>query len=267
VRSARAAASLAILAAGAGAPADRFPGAAAAYLVALDGRVLWERAADTPRAPASLTKIMTALVVLEDAAWDPRAAVTVSATAAAQSGARLGLKAGERMAAGDLLTAVLVRSANDAAVALAEHAAGSVERFVTAMNETAERLGLGATHFANPTGLDAAGQRSTARDLLRLSEAALAHPRFAGTVALERATLATAAGRRFDVATSNALLGRLPGARGIKTGYTAEAGKCVVALAERDGHRVLAVLLDAPDRWWAADALIEEAFRGARAGG
>lgn len=238
---------------------DLFPGAAASYAVSLDGRVLWERDGTLPRPPASLTKIMTSLVIL-DGEWRPEAVVEVSERAARESGSRLGLRPGERMRAVDLLTAMLVRSANDAAVALAEHAAGSVEIFVESMNEKARGLDLSATRFANPTGIDSPGQLSSARDLLRLAEVALAHPEFARLVALEEADIATLDGRRFHVGTSNLLLGRLPGAKGVKTGFTSGAGKCVVALAERDGHRVLAVLLDAPDRWWAADAMIREAF-------
>jgi D-alanyl-D-alanine carboxypeptidase (penicillin-binding protein 5/6) len=245
-------------------PRDRFPKAAASYVVALDGKVLWERDADTPRPPASLTKIMTALVLL-DGAWKQDAIVTVSACAAAATGTRLGLRAGDRMSAGDLLTAMLVASANDAAIALAEHRAGSVERFVTTMNEKAEAIGLVTTGFVNPTGFDAAGQRSSARDLHRLVEAALEQPEFARRVGLDSVRVATAAGRTFDLTTSNALLGRVDGAIGVKTGFTSLAGKCLVALVERDGHRVLAVLLDAPDRWWAAEAIIDAAFDATRA--
>lgn len=240
-------------------PVDPFPKAAASYVIAVDGAVIWERNAADVRPPASLAKIMTALVLLE-AGWDPEAVVTVAPAAADVSGARLGLRKGERMRAGDLMAAMLVRSANDAAVALAVHAAGSVPAFVRKMNARAADLGLAATRFANPTGLDAPGQVSTARDLLRLTEAALVHPEFARLVATERTTVSTLGGRRFPIESSNALLGRLDGARGVKTGHTSKAGKCVVALAEREGCRVLAVLLDAPDRWWAAAALIEKAF-------
>lgn len=241
------------------APADPFPDAAASYVVSVDGRTLWERDAETPRPPASLAKIMTALVLLEGD-WKEDAVVTVGAGAASVPGSRLKLKKGDRMRAGDLLTVMLVRSANDAAVALAEHAAGSVDAFAERMNERASALGLDRTRFVNPTGLDAEGQVSTAADLLRLTEAALAHEGFASRVALESATVTSVDGRRFSVDSSNALLGRVEGARGVKTGFTSRAGKCVVALAERDGCRVLAVLLDAPDRWWAAAVLVEKAF-------
>ena len=244
-------------------PLDRFPRAAASYLVQRDGRVLWERAASAPRPPASLAKIMTALVVLEEG-WDAEAPVRIGARAAAETGSRLGMKAGETMAAGDLLTAMLVSSANDAAVALAEHRAGSVEAFVKRMNTRAKEMMLGQTHFLNPTGWDAPGQTSSARDLAAMAEAALGLPEFARRVAVREATVATTGGRRFAVRTSNHLLAHCEGARGVKTGFTAKAGKCVVALVEREGHRVLLVLLDSEDRWWTAAALIEAAFDEAR---
>jgi len=243
---------------------DRFPKAATSYLVAIDGRVAWAGKPDEPRPPASLTKIMTALVLLEGD-WKPDALVTVSRAAAAETGSRAGLRAGETLGAGDLLTAMLVTSANDACVALAEHAAGSVAAFVAAMNARAAALGLAATRFENPCGHDAPTQRSSARDLVVLAEAALAHPEFARAVALRSAEVRTTGGRRVALKSGNHLLGSSPGVIGVKTGWTPEAGKCLVVLAERDGARVMIVLLDAADRWWTAAALIEEAFDAARA--
>lgn len=240
-------------------PGDPFPGAAASYVVSVNGRVIWEHEAGVPRAPASLAKIMTAVVLLEGE-WRDDAVVRASERAATVSGARIGLRKGDRVRAGDLLTAMLVRSANDAAVALAEHAAGSVEAFAERMNVRAKGLGLTHTHFANPTGLDDPGQTSSAADLLRLTESALTHEGFRNRTSLARARVSTLDGRKFSFDSSNALLGRLEGARGVKTGFTSKAGKCVAALAERDGCRVLAVLLDAPDRWWAAAAMMEKAF-------
>ena len=241
---------------------DRFPKVAKASLVAIDGRVVWEHDAATPRPPASLTKIMTALVLL-DGDWDPDASVRVSARAASETGSRAGLRAGETLRAGDALAAMLIGSANDACHALAEHAAGSAGAFVEAMNARAASLGLSATRFENPCGHDAPGQRSSARDLLVLAEAALSHPEFARLVAEPRASFRTAKGRIVSVRTGNALLGRLPGASGVKTGYTPQAGKCLVGLARRGDRRVMVVLLDAPDRWWTAAALFEEAFDAA----
>jgi len=247
-------------------PQDRFPGAAAAYLVALDGRELWARQPDRPLPPASLTKLMTALLAAE-AGGDPAAPATVSTRAASATGARLGLRAGEVLRTGDLLEAMLVTSANDACLALAEHLAGSEAAFVVRMNGRAAAMGLAATRFVNACGHDAPGHRASARDLLRLTEAALGHPELRRLVALERDTIVTAAGRSIELKTTNALLGRLEGARGVKTGFTARAGRCVVALVERGGARLLVVLLDASDRWWAAAGLVEKAFLEPRPGG
>ena len=246
------------------APLDRFPQAAKAYVIVADGRVVAERAADAPLPPASLTKILTALAVTDES-WKDEDVLTVSAAAAAVPGARLGLRPGERIRAGDALIAMLVRSCNDAAVVLAEHHAGSVSRFVDAMNAKAKALGLKASRFMNPTGLDAPGHVASAHDLVRLAEAALAEPELARTVAMERATVRTLSGRSFELVSSNALLGRLPGARGLKTGHTSAAGDCLIAFAERDGHRVLVVLLGAKDRWWTAAALVEAGFTAATA--
>jgi serine-type D-Ala-D-Ala carboxypeptidase (penicillin-binding protein 5/6) len=243
-------------------PLDRFPKAAAAYLVSIDGRVVWAGRPDEARPPASLTKIMTALVLLEGD-WKPQAPITISRAAAAETGSRAGLRAGETLAAGDLLTLMLVASANDACVALAESAAGSVPAFVAAMNARAASLGLAATRFANPCGHDAPDQRSSARDLLALAERALTRPEFARAVALASAEVTTEGGRRLALPTGNHLLGSSPGVVGVKTGWTPAAGKCLVVLAERAGVRVLIVLLDAADRWWTAAALVEEAFDAA----
>jgi len=247
-------------------PTDRFPSAAASYVVAVGDRELWARDADAPRPPASLTKLMTALVLLTGD-WSPAAEVVVSPRAAREGGTRAGLRAGERVPAGDLLAAALVASANDACVALAEHAAGSEAAFVARMNARAAALGLAATHFDNACGHDAPAHRASARDLLRLARAALALPEVRRLAALPRATLTARGGRTIALASTNALLGRVAGATGLKSGFTPAAGKCLVAVAERAGVEVVLVLLDAADRWWAGAALLEAAFREAGQGG
>jgi D-alanyl-D-alanine carboxypeptidase (penicillin-binding protein 5/6) len=247
-------------------PRDRFPRAAPSYLVAVDGRLVWARRPDAPRPPASLAKLMAALVAL-DGEWAPDRWIAVSARAAGAGGARLGLRAGERLRARDALRAMLVASANDACLALAEATAGTAEAFVARMNARASALGLAATRFADPCGFDAPGQATTASDLWTLTRAALLVPALREAVALDRIELATAGGRRLAAATRNSLLGRARGVRGVKTGTTAAAGRCIVALAERDGREVLVVLLGAPDRWWTAAAIIEAAFEEVRAGG
>jgi len=163
--------------------------------------------------------------------------------------------------AGDALAATVVASANDACLALAEHVGGSVEAFVAAMNRRAAALGLSATRFENPCGHDAPGHRASARDLLALTRAFLAVPALRELAARERVELSTRAGRRLSAPTKNSLLGRVQGVTGVKTGTTEAAGRCVVARAERDGAEVVVILLDAPDRWFTAAALLEAAFR------
>lgn len=237
---------------------DPYPKAAAAYLVVVNGEVLWEREPDRALPPASLTKMMTALLLLED--WKPDAIVHVSAHAAAATGSRIGLRAGDRLRVGDAFTALLVASANDACLALAEHASGSVARFVSRMNARAHELELRATTFRNPCGLDEPGHLSSARDLHRLAEQAMRLPEFARTVARTSVELQTQGGRRLRHASGNLLLGRYPGALGIKSGFTSRAGKCLAALARRNQTEVAVVLLNAPDRWWTASILLDDAF-------
>jgi len=254
----------------AGAPArsdaattDPWPGVASAYLVRIDGEVRWAANAAARMKPASLTKMMTAVLVVE--ALAPPSEVLVSKRAAAADGVRLGLRAGMRLPVEHLLAAALLRSANDACLALAERVAGSEAAFVARMNERAAALGLADTHFANACGFDAPGHYASARDLARLADAALDKPRIAAIVSRESGTAKTSDGRLFRFDNTNVLIGRVDGARGVKTGWTRAAGRCLVAMAERAGTRVLVVMLGAPDRWWDAVAMIESAFEDARA--
>lgn len=239
--------------------ADPFPAVAAAYEVRVDGVPLWSHSASVALPPASLTKLMTALLVAEDGRLD--AVVTASARAAGASGSRLGLRAGDRFRVGELLTATLLASANDACRALAEWRDGSEARFVARMNRRAAALGLRATRFVNACGHDAPGHVSSAADLAALAEAAAAEPAIATRVREIRASVADVTGTRIvQVTNRNALVGRYEGAIGMKTGFTARAGKCVIALAERGGVRVLLVLLSGHDRWWDAHAILDRAF-------
>jgi D-alanyl-D-alanine carboxypeptidase (penicillin-binding protein 5/6) len=237
---------------------DRFPEAAPSYLVAVDGEVVWARAPDAPRAPASIAKLLAALVALDSPGLDGW--LTVGERAAAESGSRIGLRAGEQVKVRDAVAAMLIASGNDACRAVAEHEAGSAAAFAARMNGRAKVLGLERSRFVDPCGHDAKGQRTTARDLERLSRAALANAELRRLVAQQSVRLTTRAGRVLEAPSTNALLGRLPGADGLKTGFTREAGTCVVAHATRDGREVLVVLLGAPDRWWTAAALVEKAF-------
>ena len=240
-------------------PVDRYPGAAAAYGVVVDGQLAWGRAIDEPRPPASLAKLLTAIVLL-DGNWSPQLTIVVSKSAAAMPAVRLGLHEGEALAASDALLAMLVRSANDACAALVEHAAGTFPAFAKLMNERAQMLGMNASHFVNPCGLDAPGQFSTVRDLLRLAQAAYEHPQIAAAVAQRSASVATTAGRLLHFDNGNLLLGQMDGVIGMKSGFTTAAGRCLIALARRGTHQVWLVMLDAPQRWSVASGILFEAF-------
>lgn len=244
-------------------PPDAFPDIARGYWVEIDGRPTWAGQPDTRMPVASLAKLMAALVLVEDADLD--ATLVVSRAAANATGTRVGLRSGERFAAGDLFTAMLVRSANDACRALADwHGGGTDIAFVARMNQRAAALGMANTRFANACGHDAPDQGSTARDIALLARAVMQHERILADARLEAFRFDSLDGRAFSVRSTNALLGQVPGAIGLKTGFTPGAGRCLVALAERDGHEVMAVLLHAPDRWWDTAGLIELAFDEAR---
>ncbi|MDR0311668.1 MAG: serine hydrolase [Acidobacteriota bacterium] len=238
---------------------DRYPDIAAAYAVAVDGKLQWAGKPDERRQPASLSKLLAALALLESG-WNPEAIVTVSAAAAGVEGSRIGLRRGEQLRAADLLTGMLVRSGNDACLALAEHAAGSVAAFAKHMNQHAARIGMKNSNFVHPCGLDASGQHTTARDLLLLAEAARAVPEIRNRAAMASAAVSTTAGRELRFNNTNALIGRAPDVVGLKSGFTSGAGNCVIALGERAGHYALVVLLGGADRWWDASGLIAQAL-------
>jgi serine-type D-Ala-D-Ala carboxypeptidase (penicillin-binding protein 5/6) len=252
-----------LLAGAAHAADDPYPWIASAYLVKRDGVVLWAGQPEARFPPASLAKMMTALLALERGRLDEPAKVGRGVLQA--TGTRMGLKPGEQLLASDLLAATVVRSANDACRALAEHLGGSIKVFVQAMNGRAIMLGLADTRFADPCGHDREGQYSSAADLARLAEEVMKHGEYMRLARLQRISFKTLdGGRTFTLRNTNALIGRYEGAIGLKTGHTEGAGNCLVALAERDGVRVLAVLLNAPNRWWNAAGLLDRAFAAAR---
>ena len=235
-------------------------GAATGVLMTDDGRVLWARAPREERPMASTTKIMTAVVALERGNLADE--VTVSSRAAAIGGASVGLGAGDRHSLGDLLEALLVVSGNDAAVAIAEHVAGSVEEFVTLMNETAERLGLEDTAFANAHGLDAPGHHTSAMDLATVARYAMGMDEFRRAVGVKEMTFG-AGQESTEYENSNLLIGSVEGATGVKTGWTDRAGYCLVASAERGGIELFAVVLGtrtAMERYQQATLLLEWGF-------
>lgn len=250
------------LAAAVASPRDAYPDVARAYWVELDGKPLWAGQPDKRLPMASLAKLMTALLVAESADLDAK--VVISRGAQQETGSRLGLRAGDSVRAGDLLTATLVRSANDACRALADWRGGDQVRFVAMMNARAKKLGLRNTNFADACGHDAPTQYSSVRDLAILARVAVKQRRIMDAASLKEFRFRSGAGRDYRMSNTNALIGRYEGARGLKTGYTPGAGRCLVALADRNGHQVLAVLLHAPERWWDSIGLLELAFDEAK---
>ena len=245
--------------AGTTAAGDPFPRVASSYLVIVDGKEVWAHDPDRRLAPASLTKIMTALLVLERT--DIEDVVRVPPRASQETGTRLGLRPGDQYYVIDLLAATLLGSANDACHALAAHVSGSEARFVDLMNWRARELRLTNTHFTNACGHDHPMLYSTAHDLALLAETAMKNPVFAKMVSLLTAEIHTVDRKKtLTVENRNELIGRYPGAVGVKTGFTPKAGKCLVAFVERGGRSSLLVLLNSPDRWWTATRILDAAF-------
>lgn len=228
--------------------------AAALYLVELEsGRVLIEQNATRRLPPASLTKIMTALVALDAA---PLQEVVKIDRRAVVHHSSYHFRAGEQFLLRDLLTAMLVASANDACEAIAWHIGGDDKRFVAMMNERADKLGLKSTHFANPCGFDAPEHYSTAADLAKLTERALQEPIFSMMVRTLVRDIATVNGTRQMVLRSTNELLVDPDVNGVKTGYTSKAGRCLIASMFKDGHRLLLVGLNLMDQWEQASRLL-----------
>lgn len=207
----------------------------------LTDTVLASRDADTRRPMASITKIMTVLLALEDGDLDDQ--VVISEEAAGTGGQEIDLVAGETVSLGALVRAALVRSANDSAAAIAEHIGGSIEGFATMMNERALELGMENTRFVNPHGLDASGHYSTPRDMLIVGRHAMSIPQFA-EIARARVMVFpdTPTGDARSASNTNRILNTYEGSIGVKTGETPNAGLTYVGAAERDGRRVFAVV-------------------------
>jgi D-alanyl-D-alanine carboxypeptidase len=220
--------------------------AASIVIDARTGVVLASSEPTLPWPPASLTKLLTLYLVfaaIEDSSLELDRELNVSAHAAGQPGSRLGLAAGEKITVQDAILAVVTQSGNDAAMALAEAVKGSEAAFVAAMNERAQELGLVQSHFVNPTGLSDPRQTTSARDMALLARA-LWHdyPQYYHFFAARRMRFG-----RHDLPTINVFLTSYRGADGLKTGTTCDAGYNLVASAERDGRRLIGVVLGAPD--------------------
>ncbi|WP_294802738.1 D-alanyl-D-alanine carboxypeptidase family protein [uncultured Gemmiger sp.] len=238
---------------------------AAAVLIDEDsGTVLYEKNADERRPVASITKVMTLLLTFEALQAGKIALgdiVPVSEHAYRMGGSQIWLEPGEQLTLQEMLKAICISSANDAAVAVAEFVAGSEPAFVDAMNARAAALGMTATHFANACGLDEEGHLSSARDVAVMSrEMLLHHPEVREYCTVWMDTLR---GGKTQLVNTNKLLKSYPGITGLKTGTTGKAGVCITASAERDGLRLIAVVLGASsgkERFEAAKTLLDYGF-------
>jgi D-alanyl-D-alanine carboxypeptidase (penicillin-binding protein 5/6) len=241
------AAALALLGVGGGSAAAATPSvdrAASAIVVdGRDGEVMLQKDPDERRPIASATKLMTALLVLERA--KPGQVFTAPAYSGIPAESKIGLREGERMRVDDLLEALLLESANDAAVTIAEGVAGSRSAFVSEMNERAGQIGLGDTSYANPIGLDHPRNYSTARDLARLGTRLMRNRRFARIVDRRQAALESGSRRRV-VDNRNKLVGREAVVDGVKTGHTLGAGYVLVGAADQGSAKVVSVVLGEP---------------------
>ena len=230
------------------------------------GQVIFEKNADERRPVASVNKVMTILLTLE-AVDEGRVSledqVTVSPRAASMGGSQAFLDAGERYKLSELLKTVIVASANDSAVALAEHLAGTEESFVRLMNARAEELGLTNTHYANCTGLPAQEHYTTARDVAKLSAQLDLHPMYYRYSTIWMDEIKHRGGRVTSLTNTNRLIRFYPGCDGYKTGSTNEARYCVSATAKKEGMRLIAVVLGTPagqTRFDEARAMLEYGF-------
>lgn len=221
--------------------------------------VLEERNANVERPMASVTKVMTALVVRDKAAVEE--IVTVSQNAADTRESEVGIRAGERWSVGELLAGVLVRSGNDAAVALAEHVGGSVEGFADLMNVKAAELSLEHSHFMNPHGLDQEGHYTSATDLLTMTRAALADPVLTRLARTRVVKFRDTPGRvSLRINNTNRLLGAYPGVVGFKTGFTGLAGRVLISVADVGPRRLIAVVMGSEDHFADTRDLLDYGF-------
>ncbi len=238
--------------------ADRVPQLSAKAAVIMDGttgEVVYGKNSHERRAQASTTKMMTALVTLEHARLTD---VVTAGPDVKVEPSIIGLDPGDKLTVEQLLYGLLLPSGNDAAVDLAGYVGGSIPKFAAMMNAKAAQLGLKDTHFVTPHGLDADGHYSSAYDLAVIARTALQNPVFQWIVGTKEYRINGPI--RWDFKNTNQLLGVYPGADGVKTGYTDNAGRCLVLSATRNGHRAIAVVLDSADTFGDAAALLDYFF-------
>lgn len=219
---------------------------------------LYEKQPDDKRPIASINKLMTALVIMDS--HSPDEIVTVGSIPTLEAAdQKIGIVKGEQFKLIDLVRALLIHSANDAANALAIYDSGSIDAFASKMNAKASEWGLEDSHFENPSGLDESSQLSSANNILVMAGILTQNEIFSEIVKSTSAKITTLSGKSYTLTTTNKLLGQ-GGVIGIKTGFTLNAGQCLVTLSERQGNKIITVVLDSPDRFQESKNMIDWAF-------
>lgn len=211
------------------------------------GSVIYEKNADTRRSPASLTKVMTCILGLEEKGLD--SIFNISMAAAATEYSDLGMKGGEKMRSGELMRGMMMESDNGAAVVVAQNVSGNILKFADRMNAKAKELGCRKTHFSNPHGLTAKWHYTTARDMAKIAAYAMKNPDFRNIVSSKSSVIhwASPSGKTYKADNTNRLLSFYTGANGIKTGWTSAAKGCLAASAKRNDIELIAIVLKSPD--------------------
>ena len=207
------------------------------------GSVIYEKNADTRRSPASLTKVMTCILGLEEKGTD--SIFNISMAAAATEYSDLGMKGGEKMRSGELMRGMMMESDNGAAVVVAQNVSGNILKFADRMNAKAKELGCRKTHFSNPHGLTAKWHYTTARDMAKIAAYAMKNPDFRNIVSSKSSVIPS--GNTYKADNTNRLLSFYTGANGIKTGWTSAAKGCLAASAKRNDIELIAIVLKSPD--------------------
>ena len=225
------------------------------------GTILFEKNAHKKLSIASITKLMTILIILEEN--ELTEIVNVSENAAATEGSQMFLHASEQIALENLLYGAIIHSANDAAVALAEHNAGSVEKFVEKMNRKAKELGLLNTHFQNPIGLDHPENYSSAYDIAKLSQYIYQDSFVRHAASMKTLEVKSTSGKYIHKleSTNDLIENEFIHFKGLKTGHTDDAGLCLASIAEQDGHNIITVVLNSPARFQETKILTDWTFR------
>ncbi len=239
-------------------PLQNLTARSAVVIDAASGQVIYERNKDERRFPASTTKIMTLILALEHSNMDDM--VTVSSNAAGTEGSTLWLEAGEKIRMGDLLYGMMMHSGNDATVAVAEHIAGSVDKFAVMMTEKAHEIGAVNTNFANANGLPRDDHYTTAYDLAKITAYGYRVPGFEKIVSTKEIDFDWVKDSSHHLRNENQMLWLYRGANGVKTGYTDAAGRCLVSGAKKDGLQLVAVVLDSVYMWNDSIKLLDYGF-------